>query len=189
MEPYYLGFICILVAGIALWTAIWRTRDRTNSLPSSGQMMNRHLRLSGGLVIYVLTVITSSILLVQQDSAWEQKVLVYSSTLPIHLALYFVSMPAYLAVGGGAYLYTRTRLPEFARKHRVSFLIAVLTPFTFLPETGVSEGNDVLKVILVTLYWLAVIMWLAAGVGRLLHASANELAGLMKPGTPEIKQP
>ena len=53
--------------------------------------------------------------------------------------LFYGSFPLFIILGIAAYLYTRTRLPRFAARHSLPFLIAVTGPFMLLPVVGYNE--------------------------------------------------
>ena len=82
-------------------------------------------------------------------------------------------MPAYILAGVGAFLYARTRLPQFAENISIPFLVAVVGPFMILPNVGLNEWGHTFwfmeELFTAPLHWGFVVLgWTALGLGGLL---------------------
>ena len=91
------------------------------------------------IFVYVFAVFIGASFFAEQDATWHQTVVRDTSFTPSHIMLFYGSFPLFIILGIAAYLYTRTRLPRFAARHSLPFLIAVTGPFMLLPVVGYNE--------------------------------------------------
>ena len=138
MRLLYLEFALEGLAATALWGWIWRTRDRNLAALQPSEELRRYMRLIGWLIMYVFAVYWAEFF-AEQDATWHQTVVRDTEFTPSHIPLFFGAMPVFIIMGVSSYLYARTRIPLFAQRHSVPFLIAVAGPFMMLPNVGFNE--------------------------------------------------
>jgi methane/ammonia monooxygenase subunit C len=94
-------------------------------------------------------------------------------------------MPAYILAGVAAFLYARTRLPQFAENISIPFVIAVVGPFMILPNVGLNEWGHTFwfmeELFTAPLHWGFVVLgWTALALGGLLIQIILRLIALTK---------
>lgn len=138
----HLLFAIFAVEGIvaaSLWGYVWFTRPRSLENIEPREELRRLGVLVSIICVYVFAVFWTASFFAEQDASWHQTVVRDTSFTPSHIALFYWSMPIYIIVGITAYLYSRTRLPRFAARHSLPWLIAVAGPFMLLPVVGYNE--------------------------------------------------
>jgi hypothetical protein len=147
--------------------------------------VRRHLVLFVWITGQVFVGFIAGGFLVHQDASWYEVMADDNVIMPAQAIILLVCYPAYLFFGGGAYLYTKTRLPVFYKGKEVVFFILTFAPFVFLPyyKGGLSvASNDVMELVYILAYWLLSTAWLAIGVLYLIVQSAKEIFdGLNRP--------
>jgi methane/ammonia monooxygenase subunit C len=138
MRVLYLEFALEGIAAVAIWGWIWRTRDRNLAALAPSEELRRYMRLISWLMMYVFAVYWAEFF-AEQDATWHQTVVRDTEFTPSHIPLFFGAMPVFIIMGVSSYLYARTRIPQFAHRHSVPFLIAVAGPFMMLPNVGFNE--------------------------------------------------
>jgi len=138
MRVLYLEFALEGIAAAAIWGWIWRTRDRNLDALAPSEELRRYMRLIAWLMMYVFAVYWAEFF-AEQDATWHQTVVRDTEFTPSHIPLFFGAMPVFIIMGVSSYLYARTRIPQFAQRHSVPFLIAVAGPFMMLPNVGFNE--------------------------------------------------
>ncbi|ORU90029.1 MAG: hypothetical protein A6F71_03440 [Cycloclasticus sp. symbiont of Poecilosclerida sp. M] len=147
--------------------------------------VNRHLVLFVWVSGQVIVGFVAGGFLAHQDTPWYQAVGEAGGIMPAQAIILLVCYPAYLFFGGGAYIYTKTRLPKFLEGKKIVYLILTFAPLVFLPyyKGGVSVApNELLEFIYLVVCWLLSTAWLVVGVLYLVFKSAKEiLDGLHRP--------
>jgi methane/ammonia monooxygenase subunit C len=138
----HLLFAIFAVEGIAaasLWGYVWFTRPKSLENIEPREELRRLGVFVSIICVYVFAVFWTASFFAEQDASWHQTVVRDTSFTPSHIALFYWSMPVYIIIGVTAYLYSRTRLPRFAARHSLPWLIAVAGPFMLLPVVGYNE--------------------------------------------------
>lgn len=165
--PVWLGEA--LFAGL-LWRTLWR--GGVEAVDNRAQVGSAFVLLMW-LLLHMLVVLAGGGILAHMDRPWNQ--LGTEMISPAHLMTFVAVMPSYIVVGGAAYLYAKTHLPEFAHTHRRLMLIVFVGPFMFVPafdpqlllHTLDPGGISSLTAYwIVTIAWTASTLWLLALLGR-----------------------
>lgn len=141
----------------------------------------RHLILTSWFLGQVLVVFLAAGFLVHQDASWFQMTHSSNEIMPAQIAILLVCYPGYLLFGGSAYLYAKTRLPEFLKDKKAAFIILTFAPFVYLPyyDANLSSiGGPAIQgeALYIVTYWLISISWLVVGVAYLVLQSLKEIA-------------
>jgi methane/ammonia monooxygenase subunit C len=131
------AFEAILSAG--LWGYIWFSRPKDLDRLEPREELRRLGVAISMIFVYVFAVFIGASFFAEQDATWHQTVVRDTSFTPSHIMLFYGSFPLFIILGIAAYLYTRTRLPRFAARHSLPFVIAVAGPFMLLPVVGYNE--------------------------------------------------
>lgn len=121
----------------------------------------------------------------EQDATWHQTVVRDTDFTPSHIVVFYLSYPTYIITGFGAFLYARTRLPYFAKGLSVPYLLAVIGPFTILPNVGLNEWGHTFwfmeEVFVAPLhYGFVVFGWFALAMCGVLRQVFSSISYLIK---------
>jgi len=123
--------------------------------------------------------------LVHQDASWYQVVQGADEVMPAQAIILLVCYPMYLFFGGGAFIYVKTRMPEFLRNKEMAFMILTFAPLAFLPyydATMMGATIDFMEIVYLAVYWTLSTGWIILGVAFLvIHASKEIFKGLNVP--------
>jgi methane/ammonia monooxygenase subunit C len=139
MNLLYAIFVCEVLAAVGLWGYVWLTRPNDLDRLEPKEEMRRLGVDVAIIAVYVFAVFWAASFFAEQDAVWHQTVVRDTSFTPNHIILFYSTFPVYIILGVTAYLYARTRLPRFAARHSVPFVIAVAGPFMLLPVVGYNE--------------------------------------------------
>jgi len=179
-DKYWMTFLYVelIVAAIlapCIWLYVWVTRDRHLDRLSPQQELRRYFTAAGILTCYTFAVYATASFFGEADGAWHQVVVRDTSFTASHIILFYLTIPVYITCGFTAYLYTMTRLPQFARGISLAFTVGVVGPFLILPNLGYNEWGHLFwmteEFFGAPLHWGFVVLgWSALGlVGTLLQ--------------------
>ncbi len=139
MRLLWTQLVLLPIIGVGWLGYLWFTRDRDlEDLPPQVEIV-RYFKLLGLLLVYVFAVYWGASYFAEQDGSWHQTVLRDTSFTPSHIAIFYLSFPVYIICGSAALMYATTRLPKFARRISIPFMLAVFGPFFILPNVGLNE--------------------------------------------------
>jgi methane/ammonia monooxygenase subunit C len=178
----YLRVLAIEAALAAvLWSWLWRSGKTIEPEPAAPEEIRRFVVFSLWLLLHTVIVFTAGSVFAHQDAAWFASTAEEFSIMPAHRIIFFFNYPAYAIVGGGLYLYARTRLKAFAARSKLAFALTVFAPFTFLPAFHTSMFDQTLELaefVTVVLYGLAALAWVLFGIGMLIARALRRVASL-----------
>lgn len=134
--------------------------------------LKRHFTLFIWLFTYAWIIYWTASFFAEQDASWHQVTIRDTDFTPSHIVLFYGTFPAYIIAGVSAFLYARTRLPQFAEKISIPFVILVIGPFLILPNVGLNEWGHTFwymeELFTAPLHWGFVILgWSALAIGSL----------------------
>lgn len=184
-DPIGVAQVLAIEAGIgaALFFWLWRTRKDLDPAPAPGEEIRRYVALVIWLFVHTAVVFSAGSIFAHQDGAWYATSVAQSSIMPAHRLIFYLNLPAYIIIGGGAFLYAKTRLPKLADRSKLAFAIAVLAPFSFMPAFSSSfldHSYDLNESVYVALYGLINVAWVILGMGTLLSRSLRRIAELTR---------
>lgn len=124
---------------VGLWTWLWVTRDRHLDQLKPEEELRRYFTLVLFIFSYAFIVYWAGSFFAEQDASWHQTVVRDTSFTPSHIVLFYGTFPAYITLGVGSFLYAMTRLPKFAERISVPFVLAVVGPVMIMPNLGFNE--------------------------------------------------
>lgn len=163
------------------WTYLWVTRDRHLDQLKPKDELRRYMNLILWILVYAFCVYFAGSLFAEQDASWHQTVVRDTSFTPSHIVLFYNVMPLYVTFGVGSFLYAMTRLPKFAARISVPFLLVVVGPFLILPNLGYNEWGHAFwlmeEIFTAPLHWGFVVMgWSLVALGGLLVQLVQHMA-------------
>lgn len=129
------------IAAATIWGSIWITRPKSLENLPAREELRRLGKLVAMIFTYVFAVFFAGSFFAEQDATWHQTVVRDTSFTPSHIILFYGSFPVYIILGVAAYLYSYTRLPRFAARHSLPWIIAVAGPFMLLPVVAYNEWS------------------------------------------------
>ncbi len=173
MHLLYAIFVAEGLAAAGLWGYVWFTRPKSLENLEAREELRRLGVLVSIITVYVFAVFFAASFFAEQDATWHQTVVRDTSFTPSHIMLFYGAFPVYIILGITAYLYSRTRLPRFAARHSLPWVIAVAGPFMLLPVVGFNEFAHSYWILEERFtapvhYWFTFFAWSGLGLGGLL---------------------
>jgi methane/ammonia monooxygenase subunit C len=143
-DRYWMGLMYVnlgaLTAGwVGLWSYLWFTRDRHLDRLHPRDELRRYINLILWLLVYAFIFYFAGSFFAEEDASWHQTVVRDTSFTPSHIVLFYGTMPLYVMVGVGTFLYATTRLPKFATSVSIPLVLVVFGPALILPNLGYNE--------------------------------------------------
>lgn len=165
--------VVLVSSWIGLWSWLWFTRDRNLSSLRPREEIRRYVNLVLFIFIYAFAVYWTGSFFAEQDASWHQTVVRDTSFTPSHIVLFYGTMPLFVLFGVGSLLYAMTRLPKFADRLSLPFMLAVGGPFLILPNLGFNEWGHAFwmmeEFFSAPLHWGFVVLgWSVLALGGLL---------------------
>jgi methane/ammonia monooxygenase subunit C len=185
MQLLWGELIVLAIAAAAVWSYLWITRDRHLDKLEPKTELRRYFNLISWILLYVFAVYFTASFFGEEDATWHQTVVRDTSFTPSHIILFYLTIPLYIILGVGSFLYGTTRLPEFARKISIPFVIGVTGPFLILPNLGFNEWGHAFwlmeEIFMAPLHWGFVVLgWSALALGGLLMQVIPRMVELFK---------
>jgi methane/ammonia monooxygenase subunit C len=185
MVLFYWEVVLEAAGCVLLWGYMWKSRDLNVFNISADEELKRYFTLVGWIFVYAVAVYFAASFFAEQDASWHQVVVRDTSFTPSHIVLFYGTMPVYIMIGVGGFMYGRTRLPEFASKLSVPYLFAVVGPFMILPNVGYNVWGHAFwlmeEYFTAPLHWGFVVLgWTVLMLAGLAIQVAVRMALLMK---------
>jgi methane/ammonia monooxygenase subunit C len=173
-----LAFEAIAAAGI--WGYVWLSRPRDLSRLETREELRRFGVFVALIFCYVFAVFWAASFFGEEDASWHQTVVRDTSFTPSHIVLFYWAFPIYIILGITAYLYGMTRLPRFAARHSLPWLIGVTGPFMLLPVVAFNEWAHSFWILeerfSAPVHWgFMIFAWSGLGLGGLLLQACDYL--------------
>jgi methane/ammonia monooxygenase subunit C len=168
------------IAAAAIWGYVWFSRPRDLSRLDTNEELRRFGVFVALIFVYVFAVFWAASFFAEEDASWHQTVVRDTSFTPSHIILFYWAFPVYIIIGITAYLYGRTRLPRFAARHSLPWLIAVTGPFMLLPVVAFNEWAHSFWILEERFaapvhWWFVIFAWSGLGLGGLLLQGCDYL--------------
>ena len=175
----------LVLAWAVTWGYLWISRDRHLDQLQPREELKRLMRLGSWLLMYGIGVYFTASFFGEQDAAWHQTVVRDTSFTPSHIVLFYASIPLYILTGVGSFLYAMTRLPRYAERISVPFVIAIVGPFLILPNLGYNEWGHAFwlmeEVFSAPLHWGFVVLgWALLAAGGILVQLCQYMADVFR---------
>jgi methane/ammonia monooxygenase subunit C len=185
MTLLYTELTVLAIAAAVVWSYLWFSRDRHLDKIEPKTELKRYFNLVAWILCYVFAVYFTASFFGEEDASWHQVVVRDTSFTPSHIVLFYLTIPLYIILGIGSYLYAMTRLPQFAKAISVPFVIGVTGPFLILPNLGFNEWGHAFwlmeELFIAPLHWGFVVLgWSALALGGLLMQVSPNVIELLK---------
>ena len=160
-----------VIAAALLWGWLWKTRDRAVDMVSPAVELKRYFNLVMWLMAYAFVFIFAASFFAEQDATWHQTLIRDTEFTPSHIILFYLTMPLYVIIGVGGFLYAHTRLPFYDYQQKgwsVPYLWIVVGPALILVNLAFNEWGHTFwimeEIFAAPLHWgFAVLGWTALG--------------------------
>jgi methane/ammonia monooxygenase subunit C len=161
------------LAASGIWGYLWFSRPKDLDRVETREELRRFGVFIALIFCYVFAVFWAASFFAEEDASWHQTVVRDTSFTPSHIILFYWAFPIYIILGISAYLYARTRLPRFAARHSLPWLIGVAGPFMLLPVVGYNEWAHSFWILEERFsapvhWWFMIFAWAGLGLGGLL---------------------
>jgi len=190
LEQYWMHFMeteTLLTRrrGTELSELLWKNRGSSLATLAPREELRRNMTHLVWLMAYAWAFYWGASFFTEQDATWHQTVVRDTDFTPSHIIVFYLSYPVYIITGFSAFLYAKTRLPYFAKGLSVPYLLAVVGPFTILPNVGLNEWGHTFwfmeEIFVAPLhYGFVVFGWFALAVTGVLLQVFSSIAYLIK---------
>ena len=133
--------------------------------------LKRYFNLVMWLMAYAFVFIFAASFFAEQDATWHQTLIRDTEFTPSHIILFYLTMPLYIILGVGGFLYAHTRLPYYDYKQKgwsLPYLWIVVGPALILVNVAFNEWGHTFwimeEIFAAPLHWgFAVLGWTALG--------------------------
>lgn len=170
-------------AGIVAW--LWRTRDRHLDRLAPAEELRRHFVLIGQLMVFGIIAYLTASPFTEADAAWHQVTVRDTDFTPTHIVLFYFGIPVFIMGAVTAFVYARTRLPQFARRVSLPFALVVAGPVMIMPNLGLNEWGHTFfyaeELFAAPIHWGFVLLgWATFAAGGLLVQILSRIVELTK---------
>jgi len=168
------------LAAAGIWGYIWFSRPKDLGCLQTREELRRLGVFIALILCYVFAVFWAASFFAKQDASWHQTVVRDTSFTPSHIIVFYWAFPIYVILGIAAYLYAMTRLPRFAARHSLPWVIAVAGPFMLLPVIAYNEWAHSFWILEERFaapvhWWFVIFAWSGLGLGGLLLQGCDYL--------------
>lgn len=146
--------------------------------------IKQHIVMLLWILLLIFFVYVGGGFLAHQDASWHQLALPSDDIMPARLITYIVLYPAYMVVGGAAWLQAKARFEVglFNRELKAALILATFIPFIFLPAQDIDAMGfsvDLANTFSRAGYGLMMFVWLAA-VGYIITQQGLAILKLLR---------
>jgi methane/ammonia monooxygenase subunit C len=161
------------LAAASIWGYVWFSRPKDLGRTQTREELRRFGVFVALIFCYVFAVFWAASFFAEEDASWHQTVVRDTSFTPSHIILFYWAFPIYIILGITAYLYGMTRLPRFAARHSLPWIIGVAGPFMLLPVVAYNEWAHSFWILEERFaapvhWWFMIFAWSGLGLGGLL---------------------
>ncbi|MDM4771495.1 methane monooxygenase/ammonia monooxygenase subunit C [Solimonas sp. SE-A11] len=172
-----------LGAGIVGW--IWHTRDRNLDRLAPAEELRRYFVLLGQLMVFGIIAYLTASPVTEADAAWHQVTVRDTDFTPTHIMLFYFGIPVFITGAVVAFVYARTRLPQFAKRLSLPFALVVAGPVMIMPNVGFNEWGHTFfyaeELFAAPIHWGFVLLgWATFAAGGLLVQILSRIVELTK---------
>jgi methane/ammonia monooxygenase subunit C len=155
------------VVGTSIFTSLLRSKRAVRESQLATYKIKQHMVMLLWMLLLTFFVYVGGGFLAHQDASWHQLSLPSDEIMPARLITYLALYPAYMIVGGAAWLQAKVRFEAglFNRELKVALILATFIPFLFLPAQdpdAMGFSVDLPNTFSRAGYGLMMLVWLAA---------------------------
>jgi len=186
-----LPVLALVGAGIVGWLLV--TRDRNLDKLQPAEELRRYFVLLSQILLFACIAYLTASPFTEADAAWHQVTVRDTDFTPTHIVLFYFAIPMFIMSGVAAFVYARTRLPQFADRVSLPFALLVAGPIMIMPNLGLNEWGHTFfyaeELFAAPIHWGFVLLgWSAFAAGGLLVQLLSrivELTRLVSEGSAE----
>lgn len=185
MSLLYAQLIIEACLGAAIVGFLWFTRDRELHTLLPGEELRRHFVLLSMILVFAVIAYIAASIYTESDAAWHQVTVRDTDFTPTHIGLFYFGIPAFIIAGVTAFVYARTRLPEFAGRVSLPFALLVAGPIMIMPNLGLNEWGHTFfyaeELFAAPIHWGFVLLgWSAFAAGGLVVQLLTRMVTLIQ---------
>lgn len=189
-----LPVLALAGAGIVGWLLV--TRDRNLDKLQPVEELRRHFVLLSQILLFAVIAYLTASPFTEADAAWHQVTVRDTDFTPTHIVLFYFAIPMFIISGVAAFMYARTRLPQFANRVSLPFALLVAGPIMIMPNLGLNEWGHTFfyaeELFAAPIHWGFVMLgWSAFAAGGLvvqLLSRIVELTTLVSRGSSTLQK-
>ncbi|VVM08468.1 methane/ammonia monooxygenase subunit C [Methylacidimicrobium cyclopophantes] len=143
-STYWMGmllteFVVEAITAAALWGWLWITRDRALDRLTPAEELTRYWAWAAIVLSYAFSVYVGASFFTEQDGTWHNTVVRDTDFTPSHIVEFYLTFPIYIIFGVASLIYAMTRLPQFATRISLPYVILIGSPIMIMPNIGLNE--------------------------------------------------
>ncbi len=183
MTLLYAELIIEAVVGTALLSWIWLTRESDLTKISPAEELRRYYVMFSWLFAFGFTTFIATSIYTEADAAWHQVAVRDTDFTPTHIGLFYFAIPMIIIMGTSAFLWTHTRVPQFAGRVSLGFALLVAGPMLIMPNLGLNEWGHTFfyaeELFAAPIHWGFVLLgWSAFAVGGMVVQALTRIVEL-----------
>lgn len=139
MNLLYGQLLAVGVFGATFVSYLWVTRDRQLDQIKPREELRRIFVLATYLLVLAIVFYVTGSIFTEADAAWHQVTIRDTDFTPTHIVLFYFCLPLLIVCGVAAFVYARTRIPMFARRVSLPFVVIVSGAVMIMPNLGLNE--------------------------------------------------
>jgi len=178
-----LPVLALAGAGIVGWLLL--TRDRNLDKLKPAEELRRYFVLLSQILLFAIIAYLTASPFTEADAAWHQVTVRDTDFTPTHIVLFYFAIPMFIISGVAAFVYARTRLPQFADRVSLPFALLVAGPIMIMPNLGLNEWGHTFfyaeELFAAPIHWGFVLLgWSAFAAGGLLVQLLSRIVELTR---------
>lgn len=178
-----LPVLTLVGAGIVGWLLL--TRDRNLDKLQPAEELRRYFVLLAQILMFAIIAYLTASPFTEADAAWHQVTVRDTDFTPTHIVLFYFAIPMFIISGLAAFIYARTRLPQFADRVSLPFALLVAGPIMIMPNLGLNEWGHTFfyaeELFAAPIHWGFVLLgWSAFAAGGLLVQLLSRIVELTR---------
>jgi methane/ammonia monooxygenase subunit C len=195
MTLFYVQLPVLFALGAGILGWLWYTRDRHLDQLTPAEELRRYFVLIGQLMVFGIIAYLIASTFAEADAAWHQVTVRDTDFTPTHIVLFYFGIPVFIMGAAVAFVYARTRLPQFASRLSLPFALVVAGPVMIMPNVGFNEWGHTFfyaeELFAAPIHWGFVLLgWSTFAAGGLLVQILSRIVELTKvvgsPGSGDV---
>jgi len=185
MRLLYIQLPVLTLAGAGIVGWLLLTRDRNLDKLKPAEELRRHFVLLTQILLFAVIAYLTASPFTEADAAWHQVTVRDTDFTPTHIVLFYFAIPMFIMSGVAAFVYARTRLPQFADRVSLPFALLVAGPIMIMPNLGLNEWGHTFfyaeELFAAPIHWGFVLLgWSAFATGGLLVQLLSRIVELTR---------
>ncbi|CAH0353245.1 methane monooxygenase/ammonia monooxygenase subunit C [Aquabacterium sp. CECT 9606] len=185
MRLLYIQLPVLALVGCSIGVWLLMTRDRRLDQLKPVDELRRYFVLLAQILLFSVIAYLVASVFTEADAAWHQVTVRDTDFTPTHIVLFYFGIPMFIIAGVSAFIYARTRLPQFANRISLPFGLLVAGPIMIMPNLGLNEWGHTFfyaeELFAAPIHWGFVLLgWSAFAAGGLLVQMLTRIVELTR---------